>query len=317
MINVSLRQLRAFVAVVRTGSFTHAAESLFLTQSALSGLVKELESSLGVVLIERSTRKVNLSDIGREVYPLISKMLSDLDETLHQISEHRELSQGTVRVAAPQLMASTLLPEVIAAYKVNHPEIVVRLVDCMVEGVTSKVFSGEVDFGIGPERDESSDIKALTLFELPFVLALPPDHKLAKGRTIKWSALSGYPVISLQGQFTERLSVDLRGSVKDLNMSLFNEVAFMSTALSMVNSGLGMAICNSYAQSLVKLYQLEMRPLVDPVVTRRFFVFTKMGKSLTPAAESFHAFLTDFVERYPFMRTSDIRVRRSGLTSTA
>ncbi len=69
--NVTLRQLRAFVAVADTGSFTLAAERLFITQSALSGLIKELESTLDLRLFDRSTRRLRLSDTGRELYPQI------------------------------------------------------------------------------------------------------------------------------------------------------------------------------------------------------------------------------------------------------
>jgi len=71
--NVTLRQLRAFLAVARFGSFTVAAEHLYTTQSALSGSIKELENALGVQLFDRSTRRVQLTEVGRELYPLVEK----------------------------------------------------------------------------------------------------------------------------------------------------------------------------------------------------------------------------------------------------
>lgn len=293
--NVTLRQLRAFVAVARTGSFTLAAESLFVTQSALSGLIKELESALGLRVIDRSTRKINLSDVGRKLYPLVDKILTDLDGVLDEVADLKHLKTGSIRIAAPQLMASALLPEVIAAYGAEHPEIRIKLVDCVVESVMSRVFSGEVDFGVGPERDPNSDITATTLFELPFMAVFPPGHPLQQLPEIRWADIVGYPFISLQGQFTERLSVDLRSAVRDLTLAPTNEVAFMSTALSMVSSGLGVTACIPYAASLVKLYKLEMRPLRDPEVTRRFYVFTRNGHTLSPAAQSFIDFLFKFI----------------------
>ncbi|MEJ7806617.1 MAG: LysR family transcriptional regulator, partial [Telluria sp.] len=171
--NPSLRQLRAFVALARTGSFTLAAEYLHVTQAALSGLIKELESTLGVRVVDRSTRKIALTDVGRELYPLLSKMIDDLDGALRDIANHTQLQKGVVRIAAPQLMACTLLPEVIAAYRATYPEIQVRLVDCAVEHVTPRVVSGEVDFGIGPERDGTAQVEATVLFEMPFVMVYP------------------------------------------------------------------------------------------------------------------------------------------------
>jgi DNA-binding transcriptional LysR family regulator len=293
--NVTLRQLRAFVAVARTGSFTLAAESLFITQSALSGLIKELEQAMGLKVINRSTRKISLSDVGRNLYPLVDKIINDLDGALAEVANLKALKTGSIRIAAPQLMASTLLPEVIAAYRAEHSEIRIKLVDCVVESVMSRVFSGEVDFGVGPERDPNSDIAATTLFELPFMAVFPPGHPLEQLPTIRWADFVGYSFISLQGQFTERLSGDLRAAVRELTLAPTNEVAFMSTALSMVSAGLGVTACIPYAASLVRLYKLQMRPLHDPEVTRRFYVFTREGHTMSPAAQSFIDFLFRFV----------------------
>lgn len=289
--NITLRQLRAFIAVARTGSFTLAAESLFVTQSALSGLIKELEQSLGVRLFDRSTRRIQLSDVGRGIYPLIDKILLDLDGVLEEVANLKALKTGVVRVAAPQLMACTLLPEVIAAFGKDFPNVHIRLIDCAVESVASRVFSGEVDFGVGPERDPNSDIDATPLFELPFHAVFPSGHALAARERVQWADLVDYPLITLQGQFTERLSVDLHNAMRELDLDPNTTVTFMSTALSMVAAGLGVTICIPYATSLVRLYQLEMRPLIAPEVTRRFYVFTRNGRSLTPAAEALRDYL--------------------------
>jgi DNA-binding transcriptional LysR family regulator len=289
--NITLRQLRAFLAVARTGSFTLAAESLFITQSALSGLIKELEQSLGVRLFDRSTRRIQLSDIGRGIYPLIDKILLDLDGVLDEVANLKALKKGVVRVAAPQLMACTLLPEVIADYGREFPDVRIRLIDCAVESVVSRVFSGEVDFGVGPERDPNSDIEATPLFELSFHAVFPPGHALGAKACLRWADLVDHRLITLQGQFTERLSLDLHNALRELELEPDTTVTFMSTALSMVAAGLGITICIPYAASLVRLYRLEMRPLVAPQVTRRFYVFTRNGRSLSPAAQSFMDYL--------------------------
>ncbi|MCP5232630.1 MAG: LysR family transcriptional regulator [Zoogloeaceae bacterium] len=296
--NITLKQLRAFVAVARSGSFTLAAESLFVTQSALSGLIKELEQVIGLRLFDRSTRRIQLSEVGRSIYPLIDKILDDLDGVLDEVSNLKALRKGLVRVATPQLMASTLLPEVIAAFGEVHPAVEIRLVDCAVESVVSRVFSGEVDFGVGPERDSNSEIESATLFELPFVAVFPPGHALAARREVSWADLAEFPLITLQGQFTERLAVDVGSAQRGRALEPHTSVAFMSTALSMVNAGLGVTVCITYAASLIRLYRLEMRPLVEPQVTRRFYVFTRNNRSLSPAAQRFRDFLSGYIEAH-------------------
>jgi DNA-binding transcriptional LysR family regulator len=293
--NPTLRQMRAFVALAKTGNFTLAAQLLHLSQSAVSGLIKELEATLGTRVVDRSTRRISLTEIGRELYPLFSQIIDDLDGALGNIEAHTRLKKGTVRIAAPQLMSCTLLPGAIAAWQAQHPEVQVRLADCAVESVTARVLSGEADLGIAPEREPAPALEARLLFELPFALVFPQGHPLEKRKRVTWQDLADYPFISLQGQFTERLLADMHGALREVTLKPAYEVAFMTTALAMVSSGLGVAVCLPYAAPLVALYRLNMRQLEGPMLTRRFFIHTRPQRALTPAAEAFAAFLLDYV----------------------
>jgi len=291
--NVTLRQLSAFVAVAETGSFTLAAERLFITQSALSGLIKELEASLGLRLFDRSTRRLRLSDTARELYPQIEKILHDLDGVVSEVGNLKALQRGSVRVAVPQLLACTLLPELMAGFRAQHPGVHLRLVDCAVESVMARVFSGEVDIGIGPERETNSDIAADQLFCMPFMAVMPPGHALARRRTLQWHDLSGQSLITLQGQFTDLLVSDVGEAARGLHKEAFMQVTFMTTALALVRAGLGITLCMPYARSLVEQFGLVMRPVGDPVVERSFWIFTRRGRALSPAAQGFRTFLEE------------------------
>lgn len=293
--NPTLRQMRAFVAVAKTGNFTLAAQSLHVTQSALSGLIKELEQTLGARVVDRSTRRITLTDIGRELYPLFSQMIDDLDGALANVADHTQLRKGIVRIAAPQLMCCTLLPEAIASYRAGLPDIEVRLADSEVDSVIARVLSGESDIGIGPEREPTPQLEARELFEMPFALVFPPGHPLEATERVTWQDVTRFPFIALQGQFTERLLADMHALLRELPLKPANEVNFMTTALAMVSAGLGITVCLPYAEPLARLYRLHMRPLEEPRLTRRFFVYTRAGRSLSPAAESFIDFLFPYV----------------------
>jgi len=293
--NPTLRQMRAFIAVAKTGNFTLAAQFLHVTQSALSGLIKELEQTLGARVIDRSTRRIALTEMGKELYPLFSQMIDDLDRALANVADHAQLRKGIVRIAAPQLMACTLLPQAVAAWRLRHPEIKVSLVDSGVEDVTARVLSGEVDCGIAPERDESPELDARLLLDMPFEAVIPPGHPLEDRAQLAWNDLAGYSFISLRGQFTERLLADMGEALRDATLRPEHEVSFMTTALAMVAAGLGVTVCMPYASALVHRHGLLTRPLVDPVLTRRFFIYTRGQRSLSPAAEAFVAFLSDYV----------------------
>ena len=294
--NPTLRQMRAFVALAKTGNFTAAAQTLHVTQSALSGLIKELEQTLGARVVDRSTRRIVLTEIGRELFPLFSQMIDDLDGALANVADHTQLRKGVVRLAAPQLMCCTLVPEAVAAYRAAHPDIDVRVADSAVENVIARVLSGESDFGIGPERESMPQLEARELFEMPFSLVFPQGHPLEATERVTWQDVARYPFIALQGQFTERLLADMQALLREVQLKPANEVAFMTTALAMVSAGLGITVCLPYAEPLARLHRLHMRVLEEPRLTRRFFVYTRAGRSLSPAAESFIDFLFPYVQ---------------------
>ena len=284
--NVSLRQLRAFVAVARYGSFTLAAESLYITQSALSGLIRELEQNLQLRLVDRSTRRMRLTDMGSQLFPLVQKILDDLDGVMAEVGKIKALERGLVRVAVPQLLASTWLPPMLAGFRQQHPQVELRLLDSLVETVVSRVFAGEVDFGIGPERDPNSDIETSLLLEVPFLAVLPAGHRLAGHERLVWDDLASEALITLQGQFTERLTLELGTGRRGPGLKPAHEVSFMATALKMVAAGLGVTVCLPYAAELVEQQGLLLRPLQAPVIRRGVYVFTRRGRTLSPAAEA-------------------------------
>lgn len=289
--NVSLRQLRALVALVHTGSFTHAAAALHVTQSAMSNLIKELERNIGLRLVDRNTRSLELTPAGRDFVPLVERILQDLDGVLGSIDDLKTLRRGVVRVAAPQLLACTVLPEVIAAWRRVHPGVQVRLADCDVEGVLARVAAGEADFGIAPERPSVGEMNSRLLFDLPFVAVFQPGHALDAHERVRWVDLVKHPLIALQGQFTERLSIDLHAALREQALHPTNEVAFMTTALSMVSAGLGVTACLPYAGSLVRAFGLRMELLHEPVLRRKVLVYERTASTLSTAAQSFKDFL--------------------------
>lgn len=289
--DVTLRQLRAFVALARTGGFTRAAESLHITQSALSGLIKELETQLGVRLVDRSTRRTQLSEVGREFHSVVTRVLRDLDSALENIDNLKRLRRGIVRIAAPQLMASTLIPEAIAGFRQQHPDIQIHLLDCAVDNAIAQAMRGEVDISIGPHRAGLTEITADPLFDVPFIAVFPPGHPLESLKEIGWADLMRHPIIVLQGQFTDQLALDLQQQSNIIPVRPSHQVTFMSTALSMVNAGLGVTAGLPYAEHLIKLYGLRSKLLQNPVIRRRFFIYSRQHASLSPAAEAFVQYL--------------------------
>lgn len=296
--NLTLRQLRAFAAVAETGSFTAAAASLHLTQSALSVLVRELEREMGVQLFDRHTRRVLLSEAGREFQPSVQRLLADLASAVAGVTELRDQKKGVLRLAAPQLMACTLMPRVIAAYGARYPDIDVRLADTLPEHLLDGLLSGEAELAVGQDVPVDTTIERRSLFRDRHWLICPPSHPLARRRKVRWSELVPYTFIAPTRDFRQRVLPELEPEARAFMLrATTQEVSYMTTALGMVASGLGLTVCPTYSASLVRAHGLQMVRLESPDFHREVCVYSAARRSLSPAAAGFVGMLERFVRQ--------------------
>lgn len=290
--NITLRQLRAFEAVARTGSFTEAARSLHLTQSALSVLVRELEGNLGVRVLDRQTRQVRLSDAGRDFMPYVLRVLSELHDGVDSIGRLRDKKRGRVRVAAPQMLACTLMPPAIQTFLAAYPEVDVNLVDTLPEQLLPTLEGGLADLAIGPGI-ATPGIDRITLLDDAHWLVCPADHPLARRKRVRWAELQRLPFIAPTRDFMTQLRAEL-GAVAP---AAVREVSYTTTALSMVAIGQGVTASPTFAKTLVKAWDLCMLPLVEPLFVREVFLHRLANRSLSPPAEAFAEFMVAFTRR--------------------
>ena len=195
--DVTLRQLRAYVAVLESASFSEAAKAMHLSQAALSGLIKELENRLGVRLLDRTTRKVAPSAVGEAFEPMARRVLANLDEALDNLTNLKELRRGLVRVAAPEPLSCTLLPALIAGYNEQHPGVDVRFDDVPIQEVLAGLENGSTDIGFGPAGVvPDQPVEAHMICADPLWVALRPDDPLAKDKSVSWKDMRDRPLIN-------------------------------------------------------------------------------------------------------------------------
>ncbi|WP_426222276.1 LysR substrate-binding domain-containing protein [Psychrobacter sp. DWR1-2-3] len=297
--NISIRQLSAFVSVADNGSFTRASEQMHLTQSAVSGLIKELESSLGIVLFDRTTRQLSLSVVGHHLLPQARRILNEMQLFENEASSLTSLAQGQVRLAVSQFAASSM-PAVIAQFAKAYPDISVSLLDCSAENVLEHIQNIEVDLGVGTERgftEPDDDISADLLYQLPFCVVMPDNHALAQKSEVIWQDLVDTPLITLQGPFIEQVTAELDEEIASHIQQARYKVNFMSTALEMTRQGFGITLCLPYMPEVIDWVSangLQMRPLAQPVKMRRFFIYQRSSRALSPASIAFKQFLQTY-----------------------
>jgi len=287
--NLTLRQLRAFAAVAELGSFTAAAARMHVTQSALSVLVRELERELGARLFDRHTRRVLLTETGQELLPYANRVFAELEQAALSVGGLRDKSRGRLRLAMPQLMASTLGARAVAAFHHQHPGVVIELHDTPTDQLVAQVLSGEVELAIGVEVPSSADIQRRTLLRDRHWLVCPAAHPLAQRAQVRWRDLASAPFISPTRDFMRWLEPLL--APRGLQPVPAHTVAYVSTALGLVVAGLGVTVVPTYGGALARAWGLVLRPLVTPVFERDVQIYAAPGRSLTPAAQAFVAVL--------------------------
>ena len=243
--DVTLRQLRAFVAVLEASSFSEAAKAMHLSQAALSGLIKELENRLGVRLLDRSTRSVAASAVGETFEPMARRVLANLDEALERLTHLKDLRRGMVRVAAPETLSCTLLPELIAKYNSVHPGVDVRFDDVPIQQVLAGLENGSTDIGFGPAgviTDEQVEVHMFCAD--PLWVALRPDDPLARGGSVSWKDLRDRPLINYMPNIAINVLSNVPPRHHPRTMLPVNRV---NTALSMLRVRQGAVICPSMA----------------------------------------------------------------------
>lgn len=286
--NVDMRQLRAFATVGRLASFTKAATALFTSQPALSAQIINLEEALGLRLFDRSTRSVMLTQAGRDLLPVVDRVLADFEDVIAKARNVAHMNIGRVSVAALPSVSSTLLPHAVAELRLRHPGITVDLKDALAERVVEMVRSGAVDFGLTgePRPDPQLVFKALASDRI--VAVLPRDHPLGKAARVSLDDLLSVPLILMDRDSSVRRIVDAAyAAAGKRSVAPSYEATFMATAIGMVRGGLGVTLLPSSALELSAADDLATRVIDNPRLTRKLGVLCDRRRSFSPAAQVF------------------------------
>ena len=279
-------QLRAFVAVARYGSFTLAAEALHRTQPAITVQIKQLEQALGLSLFDRNTRQLRLTTVGLELVPVLSQMLQQLDNIIASSQDLRDKRTGVVRIGALPSMAAGFLPPRIARFRKKHPGVQFLISDTLGDKVVAMVKSGEVEFGV-------TDIYAGSNTETTPIMLEQMCAFYLEGNAIENAAkldveeLAKHELILLTHGSAARRVVDSAFAACGRLAVAACEVSYMSTAVGMVQAGLGVALLPRRGVQLQIDPRLRCRPIEGAAFTRRIGIIRLKNKTLSPAADAF------------------------------
>ncbi len=284
--NLSSRQLRAFVALNETRNFTRAAEQCHLSQPAFSALIVSLEEGVGTRLFDRDTRNVQLTTEGGLFAESASRLLADIDHILEDLADHVERRKGRVAVAALPSLAAGWLPSVFAEFRSIYPGIEMSLHDMLSDQCIDMVRSGKVDFAFAAGGDSNPELATEVVCADEFHLVCRKDHPLARLKRIEPRQLLNHPFVHMGRSSSVRQH--LEAILHPLQMNSVLEVEHLATVMGMVRRGVGISVVPALTLFHFQHEDVVTRPLHVSGITRRIFIVSRADRSLSVAAQALY-----------------------------
>ncbi|MGW3950692.1 LysR substrate-binding domain-containing protein [Streptomyces sp. NPDC004752] len=276
----SLSQLRAFAAVAEHLHFRDAATAIGMSQPALSGAVSTLEETLGVTLLERTTRKVLLSPAGERLAVRAKAVLAEVGALLEEAEAVRAPFTGALRLGVIPTVAPYLLPTVLRMVHDRYPDLDLRVYEEQTASLTDGLATGRLDLLLLAVPLGIPGITELPLFDEDFVLVMPPDHRLGGREGIPREALKELNLLLLdEGHCLRDQALDICREAGRADAPVATTAAGLSTLVQLVAGGLG---CTLLPRTAVKVEtartgRLRTGYFADPAPSRRIALAMRTG----------------------------------------
>lgn len=283
-LNLSTRQVKAFLALSEQRNFTRAARQCHLSQSAFSTSIRALEEAIGVRLFDRDTRNVELTAEGRLFMEAAQRLMADLRLALEDLGEHAARRRGRVMIAALPSLAAGWMPDVLAAFREDYPGIELSVADVLSDSCVEYVRSGRADFSLAAARASAPELTTELFCEDSFHLVCRKDHPLARRRHVQLADLASEPFIHLARSSSVRQHLD--AAIFPARMHHVMELDQLSTVAHMVRAGLGISIVPTLTLFHFEGAGLATRPFELPGLHRQIFVTMRNDRGLSVAAQT-------------------------------
>jgi len=283
---MELRQLGHFVAVAEERSFSKAARRANIVQSGLSASIRALEQELGLVLLIRTTRRVDLTEAGRVFLAEARRVQAAVQGARDAAASVRGMVRGTVHVGTMQKLGPLFdLPAVLARFRAEHPEVEIRLRQSSSTGLLAEVVEGRLDFAFLAHTGTTPRGVSLTpLGESPMVFVCASAHPLARLSQISLPLVADQPFVEFEPQWGVRLLVDRAFALAHVDRQIAFELNDVPTMLDLIAHGLGVAVLPAFVAKDAP--GLTAIPLDPPAGRWRLMLARRERHPLGPAARA-------------------------------
>ncbi len=268
--------------MMRSGSVSRAAQKLFLSQPAVTKLLRSLEDETGLPLFDRTRRHLQPTPEAEKFEAAVDRLFAAADRLDHTVDDMRSVGSGDLRVAAMPLLGAALIPRLLVRFTREVRPVRISLTVASSREVHDLVQAGEVDLGFALSSGGRSLLIAAPPIRLPGLLVLPRGHRLAAREVVPSSELEGEPYISLGRQYRLRDLVDELFARDGVSPRLVAETQSAGAACAMVAAGLGFTVADPVSAAGVEAEVIVRR--LTPTVDFEVNVITPSGRPPSAAA---------------------------------
>jgi len=296
--NLSIKQLRAFLVLSEHDSFTQAAKRFNLSQPAFSTLIASLEEEIGYRLFDRDTRKVELNANGIHFIEISRRLILDYDEAINEIEARASGKDGTLTLSVLPSLAVEWLPEMLAEYSQKHPQTHIKLNDTQWNQCLKSVVDGQADLALTANQPITNVFDSTYLFSDKFYLLCHSNHPLAKRDRVTLKEVYDYPFIGFSPrtsirQYTDKL---FEGQGQPINYRL--EVQQLTTMMGLISANYGIGITTGLTLFQFKHQNITIVPFEDVDLERDIYLVSLKNRAQPSHVKIFSDFIINEAKKF-------------------
>lgn len=292
---MELHQLDNFIAVAKHRHFTNAAKERMISQPALSRSIIKLEEELGAPLFYRETKAVRLTRHGEQFLIKAKQARRALNEGIEQVKKNMSLEHGEISVSFLHTLGLRLMPQLIAEFKKQYPNVTFRLYQGANETLRKMVETGEADICLSSPPLPNELLQWTVLEKEPLYVVLPKTHPLAAQKEMNMKEMQHEDFIGFKPGYGLRYMFDLMCRDLNIHPHLAFEGEEVSTILGLTAAGLGAAVLPKTADH--QYFPVVFLPVADYTCERTIALAQLKNHELSPAAERFKQFAVEYYNR--------------------
>ena len=284
-ITMEIKDMRAFYAIVEEGNISHAAQRLDIAQPALSRQMKRLETSLGVQLFERGSRRIRLTDAGRVLYSRVEHILGMVDGTVREITEIGSGIAGSIQLGTITTSGALLLPELISEFHRCYPQVTYQIWEAEGARILELLDNRVIEIAITRTQVDSKVYESIVLPKEPLVVVMNKDQVIgASDSEVRMEELRDMPII-IPLRWQSLFIANCRKLGFDPHILCVSDSIVQD--LLLVKRGMGAAILPVSSRTLLTDGNLHYKKLVSPEMSTHTVIAWLKNRTLSSSSEHF------------------------------